>query len=119
MTRAGEPFTAAGFTGWFRDRCKEAGLPSGLSAHGLRKAACRRLAEARINKAVHQIKAVSGHASLKEVQRYTKAADQKRMATDAMAVMAGTKGGENCDRTGKPGAPNLKTLAQGVEKKGT
>ena len=34
-TRAGEPFTAAGFTGWFRDRCREAGLPLGLSAHGL------------------------------------------------------------------------------------
>lgn len=118
-TRAGEPFTAAGFTGWFRDRCKDAGLPSGLSAHGLRKAACRRLAEAGCS-VVHQIAAISGHASLKEVQRYTRAADQKRMAVDAMAVMvSGTKGVENCDRAGKPAAPNRKTLAQPVEKKGT
>jgi integrase len=43
-TSAGKPFTAAGFTGWFRDRCREAGLPLGLSAHGLRKAAFRQFA---------------------------------------------------------------------------
>jgi hypothetical protein len=47
VTSLSQPFTPAGFTGWFRDRCREeAGLPAGLSAHGLRKAACRRLAEA-------------------------------------------------------------------------
>jgi integrase len=116
-TRAGEPFTAAGFSEWFKDRRKEAGLPSGLSAHGLRKAACRRLAEAGCS--VHQIAAISGHASLKEVQRYTKAADQKRMAVDAMAVMvSGTKGADNYDRTGKPETPNRKTLAQPAGKKG-
>jgi integrase len=57
-TMAGAPFTAAGFTNWFRDRCREAGLPPGLSAHGLRKAACRRFAEAGCT--VHQIAAFSG-----------------------------------------------------------
>jgi integrase len=40
----GKPFSPAGFTNWFRDRCNEAGLP-GLSAHGLRKAASTRAAE--------------------------------------------------------------------------
>jgi hypothetical protein len=44
-TAAGQPFTAGGFGFWFRKMCDEAGL-AGLSAHGLRKAACRRLAEA-------------------------------------------------------------------------
>jgi integrase len=44
-THFGQPYTAAGFTNWFRDRCNEAGLRKGLSAHGLRKAMCRRLAE--------------------------------------------------------------------------
>ncbi len=37
-TEQGKPFTAAGFGNWFRDRCNEAGLPEGCSAHGLRKA---------------------------------------------------------------------------------
>jgi hypothetical protein len=37
---------------------------------------------------VHEIAAVSGHASLKEVERYTKAADQTRLAQAAMARQA-------------------------------
>ena len=92
----GKPFTAAGFTGWFRDRCREAGLPLGLSAHGLRKAACRQFAEA--NCTVHQIAAFSGHASLK---RYTKAADQKRLAVAAAAMVARAKN-RGRTKTGKP-----------------
>ena len=45
-TAFGKPFTAPGFTNWFREVCDEAGLPKGTSAHGLRKAMCRRLTEA-------------------------------------------------------------------------
>ena len=45
-TSQGQPYTAAGFGNWFREACDAAGLPKGCSAHGLRKAACRRLAEA-------------------------------------------------------------------------
>ena len=56
---------------------------TGLSPHGLRKAACRRLAEAGCS--ANEIAAISGHASLREVERYTKAADQARMARNAMA----------------------------------
>jgi integrase len=87
-TDAGEPFTAANFTQWFRARCREAGLPKGLTAHGLRKAACRRLAEAGCS--ANQIAAISGHKTLREVERYTEAADQKRMAADAMKAITGT-----------------------------
>jgi hypothetical protein len=36
----------------------------------------------------HGIAAVSGHASLKEVERYTKAADRKRLAARAQAKIA-------------------------------
>jgi integrase len=32
----------------------------------------------------NQIAAITGHATLAEVQRYTKAADRKRMAREAM-----------------------------------
>jgi integrase len=81
-TQTGKPFSAAGFGNWFRDRCNEAGLPH-CSAHGLRKAAARRLAEAGCT--THEIAAITGHASLREVQRYTKAADQARLARAAMA----------------------------------
>jgi integrase len=80
-TQTGKPFSAAGFGNWFRDCCDDAGLAH-CSAHGLRKAAARRLAEAGCT--THEIAAITGHASLSEVQRYTKAADQKRLALSAM-----------------------------------
>jgi integrase len=80
-TRNGKPFSPAGFGNYFRDCCNEAGL-SHCSAHGLRKAAARRLAEAGCT--MHEIAAITGHASLSEVQRYTRAADQKRLALSAM-----------------------------------
>ena len=44
LTEYGKPFTSASFGDWFRDRVIEARLPSGLAAHGLRKACARRLA---------------------------------------------------------------------------
>jgi integrase len=80
-TAWGKPFTAAGFGNAFRDWCDEAGLKD-RSAHGLRKAAARRLAEAGCS--ALQIGAITGHRTLKEVSRYTAAADQERLARDAM-----------------------------------
>jgi integrase len=74
-THTGKPFSPGGFSNWFGHECAEAGL-AGLSAHGLRKAMCRRLAEA--GRSVNQIAAVA---------RYTRAADQQRMAAEAMADM--------------------------------
>jgi integrase len=76
-----EPFEPMAFTKWFKRCCGAAGL-SNCSAHGLRKAACRRLAEAGCS--ANEIAAISGHTSLREVERYTKAADQARMARNAL-----------------------------------
>jgi integrase len=84
-TLFGKPFAAAGFTNWFREACNAAGLPKGTSAHGLRKAAARRLAEAGCSANV--IASITGHKSLNEIERYTKAADQARMARDGMATL--------------------------------
>jgi integrase len=81
MTTWGKPFTAAGFGNWFRNTCDAAGL-QGRSAHGLRKAAARRLAEA--GATALQIGSITGHKTLKEVSRYTAAADQAHMASDAV-----------------------------------
>jgi integrase len=80
-TQFGKPFTAPGFGNWFREQCNAAGLPH-CSAHGLRKAAARRLAEAGCTE--HEIASITGHASLREIVRYTKAADQKRLARSAI-----------------------------------
>jgi len=85
-TAQGRGFAAAGFGNWFRDVCREAGLPDNCSAHGLRKAAARRLAEAGCT--TKQIAAVTGHATLKEVERYTVAAEQETLARAAMAKIA-------------------------------
>jgi integrase len=108
-TATGKPFAPGAFTNWFGTLCRAAGLPLGLSAHGLRKAMCRRLAEAGCS--ANQIAAISGHVTLREVARYTKAADQKRMARDAMESITGTP-----ER--KPPRPKLETLSQVIEKKG-
>jgi integrase len=85
VTGAGKPFSDAGFGNWFRECCDEAGL-KGYSAHGLRKAGCVRLAEAGCTE--KQIAAWSGHLTLGEVARYTRAADQKRLARAAADKLA-------------------------------
>jgi hypothetical protein len=41
---------------------------------------------------VHEIAAISGHATLKEIERYTKAADQQRLAQATMARTMARKG---------------------------
>jgi integrase len=78
------------FSAQFRKWCDAAGLPKRFKPHGLRKAACRRLAEAGCSE--KQIAAISGHASLDEVARYTKAADKALLARDAMARMVANEG---------------------------
>jgi integrase len=82
LNENGRAFTAEGFTKWFAKQCQRIGLDRGLSPHGLRKASCRRLAEAGCS--AHEIAAISGHVSLREVQRYCEAADQGRMARSAV-----------------------------------
>jgi integrase len=78
----GKPMTRAGLTDFMKSATAEAGLPPKCVPHGLRKAGMRRMAEA--GKTDKQIAAVSGHKSLREVQRYTEAADQRLLARDAM-----------------------------------
>ncbi len=85
-TRTGKPYGGNDFSEMFRAWCDAAALPSACSVHGLRKAACRRLAEAGCS--ASEIAAISGHSTLSEVSRYTKAADQARLARNAMAKQA-------------------------------
>jgi integrase len=82
----GRPFGKQAFGRWFRQRCDEAGLPKSCVPHGLRKAGCRIMAESDCTP--HEIQAVSGHRTLREVERYTAAADRKRLAARAQAKVA-------------------------------
>jgi len=83
VTATGKPYGGNAFSEQFRKWCDAAGLPQRCKPHGLRKAACRRLAEAGCS--ANEIMAISGHATMKELVRYTKAADQARLARNAMA----------------------------------
>jgi integrase len=82
VTEYGRAFTPAGFGNWFRDRCNEAGLPQ-CSAHGLRKAFLRRMAEAGCSEDF--IASISGHKDYREIRTYVQAANKARMASDGMA----------------------------------
>lgn len=94
-TQHGDPYTARGFGNWFTDSAIAAGLEKGRTAHGLRKSAARRLAEAGCTS--HQIAAITGHKTLKEVERYTRAAAQKALAGAAMErVKTSTDGEQSC-----------------------
>jgi integrase len=71
-----------GLTSLIDRAVKLAGLPPHCVAHGLRKAALRRLAEH--GSTTKEIAAMSGHRSLKEIERYTARADQARLAQAAV-----------------------------------
>lgn len=82
VTVYGKPFTVKGFGNFVSDAIGAAGLPTRCKAHGLRKAAARRLAEAGCS--AKQIQAITGHKSLSEVERYTRKADQRLLARQAI-----------------------------------
>lgn len=85
----GRPIKRPMLTLRIRKAAEKAGLPPKCTAHGLRKALMRRLAES--GKSSKQIAAVSGHRTLKEVERYTAAADQARLAEQALSNVTGIR----------------------------
>lgn len=85
LTSHGKPFTNAGFGNKMREWCNEAGLPH-CTAHGLRKAMMRRMAERGL--ANRTLKSVSGHSGDDEVSLYTEAANQTDLADEAIALVA-------------------------------
>jgi integrase len=96
VTVYGKPRSKYGLGNDFAQWATAAGLPSRCRLHGLKKSAMRRLAEA--GNTAHELMAISGHRTLTEVQRYTAAADKKRLAESGVAKMRqGTK--EDADYT--------------------
>jgi integrase len=100
-TRFGRSYRDNNFSDQFREWCSQAGLPQHCVFHGLRKAAARRLAEAGCT--AHEIAAMTGHKSLREVEHYTRAADQMRLAKAAMAKA----GEQNRTQSVKPDAAEV------------
>lgn len=87
VTKYGKPYSAAGLSKLMAESIQLAKLPPGTVAHGLRKAAARRLAEAGCTD--KEIMAVTGHTTLQEVTRYTRAASQERLNQAAMDKVSG------------------------------
>lgn len=88
----GNTFSIKGFQQWFSARVKHAGImpelqPDGVvrgcTAHGLRKLAAIRLVEAGCT--LHEIQAITGHKTAKQVARYIEQRDRERAADSALA----------------------------------
>src|SRR5262245_5730587 len=81
----GRPITPRRLSDMNSTAGKAASLAPQCVAHGLRKAALRRLAEHGATS--KEIQAVSGHRSLREIERYTQRADQQRLARAAIRTL--------------------------------
>lgn len=81
----GRPIKGRALSDIIRIAADAAALPRECVAHGLRKAACRRLAEAGCS--AHEIAAISGHKSLTEVERYTKRASRGKLSKSAVGKL--------------------------------
>jgi integrase len=106
-TGYGQPFrSGASFGNWFRDRCDEAAL-SHCSAHGLRKAGATVAAEN--GATAHQRMAIFGWLTVAEAERYTQAAQRKKMAGEAMPLMVRRtqKAGSKTEQLSPPSRAHL------------
>ena len=81
----GRPIKRDALTKLIKSAAHAAGLPPECVPHGLRKASMRRLAEA--GGTARELMGLSGHKSIREVERYTERSDQVGLAKAAMAKM--------------------------------
>lgn len=82
---AGRPIIGETLGKRIKRAAAEAGLPRRCTAHGLRKAMQRLLAEHEAT--TKQMQAISGHTTLRESERYSEAANQARLAATAIALL--------------------------------
>jgi integrase len=85
VTAHGKPRSKYGLGNDFAKWVRAARLPNHCRLHGLKKSGMRRRAEA--GNTTHELMAFSGHKTLAEVQRYTEAANKKRLADSGAAKM--------------------------------
>lgn len=82
----GRPFNSGTLKDMLKRAVAAAGLPDNCVPHGLRKAMMRRLAES--GGTATEIAAVCGYKILKEIERYTAAADQRLLSRKAIGKLA-------------------------------
>jgi integrase len=104
----GEPLTKESFGNLFRAACKAAGVLG--SAHGVRKIAATRAANA--GATVAQLEAIFGWSGGRMASLYTRSADRRRLALEAMHKL----GAENDARTFIP-SPSHQVRAPGRKPK--
>lgn len=82
MTAYGNPFSPKSLTGKMAEWTKAAGLAPGCTIHGLRKTLGKMLAES--GATTRQIMDTLGHTDIAHAELYTRDAEQKVLARDAM-----------------------------------
>ena len=109
VTVQGRPYASPeAFSKWFKRQCVAAGLPQ-CTAHGLRKAGATFAADQGATE--HQLMAMYGWDSPKQAALYTRAADRKRLAADAMHLV-------DPDYKPNESVPPHRTVASGGTVKG-
>jgi integrase len=81
----GRPYRWDGLSKMMSRAIESAGLGRDVVPHGLRKSSMNRLAHS--GASAKELSAISGHRTLKEVERYTPQADQAKLARAAMAKL--------------------------------
>lgn len=105
VTKFGTAFKKESFGNFFKDACKAAGLPH-CTAHGLRKATLRRMAE--LEMANKTMKSLSGQSRDDTLAIYTRKANQRKLAQHAIDRLAAWESGlkSGADGAEKPLAAN-------------
>ncbi|GAB5375010.1 MAG: hypothetical protein AcusKO_14720 [Acuticoccus sp.] len=82
--RKDAPYTPESLGNWFKDRCREAGVPGAL--HGLRKAGATRLANAGATE--WEIASYLAHTDTSQASIYARKANRARLADSGFAKLA-------------------------------
>lgn len=77
----GRPYTVESLGNWFKDRCKDAGIPH-CNIHGLRKAGATRAANAGATE--NEIAAILAHKDTRQASTYTRKANRTRLGDSAI-----------------------------------
>jgi integrase len=105
----GGTFDSDGLSVWFAAAIEQAGLPVACKMHGLRKTACKKLAE--VGCSAFEIASITGHKSLKVLEGYVTAANKTVMGEAAIL-----KWEQNANRTAsakRPPPPSAKQKPRG------
>jgi len=86
VTAYGKPFSEKSLTGRMADWTHGADLPKGCTMHGLRKSLGKMLAEA--GATTRQLMETLGHDNIEHAELYSRAAEQERLARDAMSKVS-------------------------------